>query len=81
VQGLEWRSKFTGAVDQLLSYLVWSDSKADLVLVIKSGNVTDSIGKADAAIASHSLCERRFDAAVPVGRPHLQNLARGFRRR
>jgi hypothetical protein len=60
--------KFSAAVDQLLSYLVWRDSKAALVLFIKSGNATDIISKADTAIAEHPQCERRLEPTAPDAR-------------
>lgn len=44
---------FADAVDQLLRYVVWRDSKAALILFIKGGQPTDIIAKADAACRRH----------------------------
>jgi len=43
----------TSALDQLLGYLVWRDTKAALLLFIRDANVSDVVGKALAAISSH----------------------------
>lgn len=58
-----WRGPagVTRAVDQLLDYLVWRDSKAALILFIKTGTPGDVIQKADAAIAAHAGCQRRYE--------------------
>jgi hypothetical protein len=42
------------AIGQLLGYVTWRDTKAALVLFIKSGRATDIIAKAAAEIESHS---------------------------
>jgi hypothetical protein len=42
-----------GALNQLLSYLVWRDTKAALLLFIRDANVSAVISKALAAIRSH----------------------------
>ena len=44
---------FTDAIDQLLGYLVWRDTKAALILFIKNGKPTEIIEKADKAIKEH----------------------------
>lgn len=49
---------FSEAIDQLLSYLVWRDTKAAIVLFIRRKNPTDAIEQADAAIRSH-VCFKR----------------------
>jgi hypothetical protein len=53
-----WRGPkaFAGAIDQLLGYLVWRDTKAALVLFIQTKNPTQAIEKAAAAIADHPRC-------------------------
>lgn len=56
------------AVDQLLEYLVWRDSKAALILFIKTGSPTDVITKADAAVQSHPGCQRRHEPRDPTRR-------------
>ena len=43
----------TGALNQLLCYLVWRDTKAALVLFIRDTDVSDAIRKALAAIGRH----------------------------
>jgi len=43
----------TSALDQLLGYLVWRDTKAALLLLIRDANVSAVISKALAAISSH----------------------------
>ena len=50
-----WRGQkqFSEAIDQLLSYTVWRDSKAALILFIRSHGATDVIEKAKAALADH----------------------------
>lgn len=59
---------FAAAVDQLLRYVVWRDGKAALVLFIKSGQATDVIAKADAAVTAHPQCARRVEPADPSRR-------------
>ncbi len=61
-------AKFTTAVDQLLRYLVWRDGKAALVLFIKNADPSAVVQRADAAVAAHPSCERRFDPADPSRR-------------
>lgn len=43
----------TSAIDQLLGYLVWRDTKAALLLLIRDANVSTVVDKALAAIGSH----------------------------
>ncbi len=43
----------TSALDQLLDYLVWRDTKAALLLFIRDANVSGVVGKALATISSH----------------------------
>lgn len=43
----------TNALDQLLSYLVWRDSKAALVIFIKTANPAATIAKLHAAVEAH----------------------------
>jgi hypothetical protein len=44
---------FKEAIDQLLGYTVWRDTKAALLLFIKTGDATSIIAKADAALRDH----------------------------
>jgi hypothetical protein len=52
------------ALDQLLSYLVWRDTKAALLLFIRSGETTAIIGKAVAEIEKHPNFKRAHGTAV-----------------
>ncbi len=47
------------ALDQLLGYLVWRDTKAALLLFIRSGNVTETIKKSIAEIEGSPTYKRR----------------------
>jgi hypothetical protein len=60
--------KFTEAVDQLLSYTVWRDTKAALVLLIKDVRDTTAINGADTVIRSHRQFQAVQDAADPYAR-------------
>jgi hypothetical protein len=55
-----WRgpAAFREAIDQLLGYIVWRDSKAALVVFIENVSATDLILKARAEIRDHSQCLR-----------------------
>jgi hypothetical protein len=50
-----WRGQkqFSAAIDQLLSYTVWRDSKAALVLFIRTGDASEVIAKAKAMLEDH----------------------------
>jgi hypothetical protein len=48
----------TNALDQILGYLVWRDTKAALLLLIRDANVSDVVGKALAAVSSHASHKR-----------------------
>ena len=65
-----WRGSrdFEKAIDQLLSYLVWRDTKSALVLFVRETNVSDIIRKADEAFKAHRLYKRREPdvASFPV---------------
>lgn len=62
-----WRGqkKFSAAIDQLLGYTVWRDTKAALVLFINDGNAANVIEKADRCIQDHSC----FVSAPPSSDP------------
>ena len=47
------QKQFSEALDQLLSYTVWKDSKAALILFIRSGGATQIIAKAEATLSEH----------------------------
>jgi hypothetical protein len=59
---------FAGALDQLLGYLVWRDTKSALVLFVRRKNVSDVQAKADAVIRGHPRFkrERGVVGGVPV---------------
>jgi hypothetical protein len=50
--------KFGEAIDQLLGYLAWRDTKAALIVFIRTGRPTDVIAKAISEIEGHSNYER-----------------------
>lgn len=49
---------FTEAIDQLLTYLTWRDTKAALLLFIRTGTLSDIAPKALAALRSHPNFKR-----------------------
>jgi hypothetical protein len=55
-------AKFRDAIDQLLGYVTWRDTKAALVVFIKKGAPSAIIAKAHAEIQDHSSCVRLKDA-------------------
>jgi hypothetical protein len=59
-----WRGekKFGEAIDQLVSYTVWRDTKAALILFIRSGDVTEILAKADRKLCGHVS----FESARPT---------------
>lgn len=46
------------AVDQLLSYLVWRDTKAALLLFVRGGNFTQAVERAQEAVRTHPQCQK-----------------------
>lgn len=50
-----WRGSkgFTATIDQLMGYLVWQDTKAAIVLFIRSGEASEIIAKADRSVREH----------------------------
>lgn len=46
------------AIDQLLDYLVWRDTKAALLLFVRGGNFTEIVDKAVTAVSAHERCVR-----------------------
>lgn len=59
---------FGDAIDQLLSYTVWRDSKAALILFIRNKNASSVIEKADAAIRDHACFITARPPAAPESR-------------
>jgi hypothetical protein len=51
-------SAFADAIDQLLGYLVWRDTKAALILFVKNKNVSAVVGKAGDGLSAHRLFKR-----------------------
>ena len=62
------RKTVTKAVDQILSYLVWRDTKAALLLFIRGGNFTQAIERAVEAMGSHPQCQHRAQGQDPSRR-------------
>ncbi|RCG16861.1 hypothetical protein DQ384_39995 [Sphaerisporangium album] len=62
------QKKFVDAIDQLLGYTAWRDTKAALILFIQGGNPTEIIKKADEAIRSHAA----FCSAGSTTEPELR---------
>lgn len=62
-----WRGAkaFTAAIDQLLGYLVWRDTKAAIVLFIEVKSATDVVKKAAEALAGHPRCIRALGGTTP----------------
>ncbi|HEY1918997.1 MAG TPA: hypothetical protein VGH27_25780 [Streptosporangiaceae bacterium] len=58
-------AKFDTAIDQLLSYTVWRDTKAALILFITKQNPTRVIGKAHARLTTHMAHRRTLEPADP----------------
>jgi hypothetical protein len=55
-------SKFDAAIEQLLSYMVWRDTKAALILFIRNRDAGAIIDRAGSRLASHAAC---VQAPVP----------------
>jgi hypothetical protein len=72
-----WRGQkgFTQAINQLLSYLVWRDTKAALVLFIETKAATEVIAKATSAFLAHPQCLRAIAGAAPDERQDFMLLA------
>jgi hypothetical protein len=56
-------SKFDQAIGQLLSYMIWRDTKAALILFIKNPNATAIIDRAGGRVVAHANC---VQAPVPL---------------
>ena len=59
---------FGEAIDQLLSYTVWRDTKAALILFIRGGNATEIIDKADTEIKAHPGFDSDRTSSEPEAR-------------
>jgi hypothetical protein len=62
------QARFRDAVEQLLSYTVWRDTKAALILLIKDVRATTAIDGADAVIRSHPQLRTAKEASDPNAR-------------
>jgi hypothetical protein len=58
----------TEVVDQLLSYLVWRDTKAALLLFVRAGNFTQAAERAVEAVRTHPQCQHQLPAQDPTRR-------------
>ena len=56
------------ALDQLLGYLVWRDSKAAIIMFIKTKDPAATIEKLQAAVEAHSSYALTKDATNPSSR-------------
>lgn len=63
------QAKFTEAIDQLLGYTVWRDTKAALLIFIRSGEPTQIMAKADECIRAHAC----FLSAKPAADAALRS--------
>lgn len=61
-------TKFDTAIDQVLSYTVWRDTKAALILFITRQNPTQVIGKAHTRLAAHAAHRQTIEPADPTER-------------
>lgn len=59
------QARFRDAVEQLLSYTVWRDTKAALILLIKNVRATTAIEGADTVIHSHLQLRTAKEASDP----------------
>jgi hypothetical protein len=59
---------FSDAIDQLMGYLVWQDTKAALILFIKDGEPTEVIAKADKTLRTHASFRSASEVADPAVR-------------
>lgn len=59
-----WRGPkaFTEAIDQLLGYLIWRDTKAAIVLFIQMKSPTEVVAKAATALSGHPQNVRTVDS-------------------
>jgi hypothetical protein len=61
-------AKFKEAIEQLLSYTVWRDTKAAIILLITNKNATAAIDSAAECLASHLACKQTLASADPLQR-------------
>ncbi|MEO1063685.1 MAG: hypothetical protein AAFZ07_19895 [Actinomycetota bacterium] len=65
-----WRGQkgFGAAIDQLLGYLVWRDTKAALVLFIETRKATQTVRRALDVLKEHPNCVRTVASSEDAGR-------------
>ena len=61
--------QFNEAINQLLGYTVWRDTKAALLLFIKTGDATSILARADAACATTGASFMRGQLLTPATEP------------
>jgi hypothetical protein len=61
-------AKFDAAIEQLLGYTVWRDTKAAIILFITSKNATAAIDSAGGQLAGHPACRQALVPADPCQR-------------
>lgn len=61
-------AKFREAIDQLLGYTVWRDTKAAIILFITSRNATAAIDRASECLVGHPACRRAQVSPEPQQR-------------
>lgn len=62
------RQTVTRAVDQPLSYLVWRDTGAALLMFVRGGNFTQAVERIHDAVEAHPQCQARRNAGDPARR-------------
>jgi hypothetical protein len=60
--------KFIEAIEQLLGYTTWRDTKAAIILFITNRNATAAIESAGACLASHAACKEVLHSPDPKER-------------
>lgn len=57
--------RFDEAIEQLLSYTTWRDTKAAVILFITNQNATAAINKAGGRLAVHHACKNALASSNP----------------
>lgn len=68
MQDLAWPKGVDEALDQLLSYLVWRDSKSALIMFIRTADPAATIEKLHGAVEGHPKYLLTKEAANPASR-------------
>lgn len=64
--------RFDEAIEQLLGYTTWRDTKAAVILFITSQNATVAINKAGGRLAAHHACKKALASSDPSKRRDYQ---------